>query len=190
MSDSSLPDDLVDRDESGTIVLMVLDGLGGLPNDQGRTELESAHTPNLDALARGASVGMFEPVGPGVTPGSGPAHLALFGYDPLEYAIGRGILSGLGVGFDLKAGDVAFRLNLASLDDQGRITDRRAGRPSDAEGRRIVAKVRDELDATRSRRFQLVPSRLKTPENRGIEQRIGGAPVTSLTPEMIRRTEY
>jgi len=146
MSDSSLPDDLVDRDESGTIVLMVLDGLGGLPNDEGRTELEAARTPNLDALARSASVGVFEPVGPGVTPGSGPAHLALFGYDPLEYAIGRGILSGLGVGFDLKAGDVAFRLNLASLDDQGRITDRRAGRPSDAEGRRIVAKVRDQID--------------------------------------------
>ena len=145
MSDFSLPDDLVDRNESGTIVLMVLDGLGGLPNEKGRTELESAHTPNLDALARSASVGVFEPVGAGVTPGSGPAHLALFGYDPLRYAIGRGILSALGVGYELQAGDVAFRLNLASLDGEGRITDRRAGRPSDAEGQRIVAKVRDRI---------------------------------------------
>ncbi len=145
MSPFSLPDDVVARDEQGTIVLMVLDGLGGLPNEQGRTELEAAETPHLDALARRSSVGVFEPVAPGVTPGSGPAHLALFGYDPLRYSIGRGTLSALGVGYDLEAGDVAFRLNLASLDGEGRITDRRAGRPSDAEGRRVVEKVRDAL---------------------------------------------
>ena len=146
MSDFSLPDDLVAHDESGNIVLMVLDGLGGLPNADGLTELEAARTPHLDEIARTASVGVFDPVGPGVTPGSGPAHLALFGYDPLHYAIGRGTLSALGVGFDLQAGDVAFRLNLASLDAEGRITDRRAGRPPDVEGRRIVEKVRDAID--------------------------------------------
>jgi 2,3-bisphosphoglycerate-independent phosphoglycerate mutase len=133
------PDDLVHRDGGGTILMVVMDGLGGLPHPAtGLTELETARTPNLDAVASGASLGMTVPVAPGVTPGSGPAHLALFGYDPVKHAIGRGALSALGVGFDLLPGDVAVRLNLATLDQDGRVVDRRAGRPSDAEGRRIV----------------------------------------------------
>lgn len=142
-----LPDDLVLRDADTTIVLLVLDGVGGLADpDSGRTELEAARTPNLDALAGRSSLGMLLPVAPGVTPGSGPGHLALFGYDPTEYLVGRGALSALGVGFDLAQGDVAVRLNLATLDDAGRIVDRRAGRPSDEEGRRIVERLKGETD--------------------------------------------
>ena len=138
-----LPDDLVLRDAKGTILLVVLDGLGGLPREAGLriTELEDARTPNLDALARRSSLGMICPVAPGVTPGSGPGHLALFGYDPVEHLVGRGALSALGVGFDLAPGDLAVRLNLATLDAGGVVVDRRAGRPADAEGRRIAERL-------------------------------------------------
>lgn len=147
MSPVRLPDDLVERGVEGKkIVLFVLDGVGGLPHpDTGLTELETAHTPHLDALASRSSLGASIPVSPGIAPGSGPGHLSLFGYDPLEYVIGRGALSALGVGFDLRVGDLAARLNLATLDGEGRIRDRRAGRPSDDEGRRIVEKVRNRL---------------------------------------------
>ncbi len=141
------PDALADRGVEGKkIVLFVLDGLGGLPHpDTGLTELETARTPNLDALAAESSLGALVPVLPGITPGSGPGHLALFGYDPVEYVVGRGALSALGVGFDLKAGDLAARLNLATLDQEGLVQDRRAGRPSDAIGRRVVDKLRDGI---------------------------------------------
>jgi 2,3-bisphosphoglycerate-independent phosphoglycerate mutase len=143
----ALPDDLVEHGES-RIVLVVMDGLGGLPDpESGRTELETASTPNLDRLARASAVGMLEPVGPGISPGSGPGHLALFGYDPVRWNIGRGVLSALGVGFDLREGDVAARLNFATLDAEGRVVDRRAGRPSDAENRRLVERLRAEVPA-------------------------------------------
>ena len=147
MADISLPDDLALRDvDGGTIIMVVLDGLGGLPHpDTGRTELESASTPNLDALAGRSSLGMMMPVAEGVTPGSGPGHLSLFGYDPVTSVIGRGVLSALGVGFDLRPGDVAARVNLATVDDEGIVTDRRAGRPSDEDGRGVVEKVRAAL---------------------------------------------
>jgi 2,3-bisphosphoglycerate-independent phosphoglycerate mutase len=139
---TTLPDDLAEN-AGGRIVLLVLDGLGGLPDpDSGRTELESAATPNLDRLARRAALGLMEPVGPGITPGSGPGHLGLFGYDPLRWNIGRGVLSGLGVGFELMEGDIAVRLNFATLDAAGRITDRRAGRPDDDENRRLIDRLR------------------------------------------------
>ncbi|MGH7464324.1 MAG: 2,3-bisphosphoglycerate-independent phosphoglycerate mutase, partial [Longimicrobiales bacterium] len=141
------PDMLV-QDEGGRIVLLVLDGLGGLPHPEtGLTELEAAATPNLDRLARGAALGMHLPVGQGISPGSGPGHLSLFGYDPIKYNIGRGVLSALGVGFAVKPGDIAIRLNFASLDAEGRITDRRAGRPSDEENRRLVTKLQENVAA-------------------------------------------
>jgi 2,3-bisphosphoglycerate-independent phosphoglycerate mutase len=142
-----IPDDLVEHAES-RIVFLVLDGLGGLPHPEtGKTELETAATPNLDRLARRSALGLHQPVGPGISPGSGPGHLALFGYEPLRWSIGRGVLSALGVGFDLREGDVAVRLNFATVDAEGRVTDRRAGRPSDEENRRLVEKLRAGVTA-------------------------------------------
>jgi len=149
MSDVSLAHSLAFHgDGGGTIIMLVMDGLGGLPHpDTGRTELESAATPHLDALAARSSLGMLAPVGNGITPGSGPGHLALFGNDPVESMIGRGVLSALGVGFELHQGDVAARLNLATVDPDGIVTDRRAGRPSDEDGRRVIETVRKNLRA-------------------------------------------
>ena len=147
MTADQLPDSLANTVAgAGSIVLVVMDGLGGLPHpDTGRTELESASTPNLDALAASGSLGMLDLVAPGITPGSGPGHLSLFGYDPIESLIGRGVLSALGVGFELERGDIAARVNLATVSQDGTVTDRRAGRPSDAEGRRIVEAVQNSL---------------------------------------------
>jgi len=111
------------------IVLLIMDGLGGLPLEPGgKTELETACTPNLDALAGKSILGLTQPAGPGITVGSGPGHLAIFGYDPIEYEIGRGALEALGVDFELGPDDVAARGNFCSVDEKGIITDRRAGR--------------------------------------------------------------
>ncbi len=120
------------REENGSkIVLLVADGLGGLPPEPGgKTELESARTPHLDACAREGVCGLSVPVLPGITPGSGPGHLGLFGYDPLEYRIGRGILEALGINFSVGPRDVATRGNFCTVDAAGLITDRRAGRPT------------------------------------------------------------
>ena len=111
------------------IVVLSLDGLAGLPRPEtGRSELETARLPNLGALAAESACGLIRHVAPGITPGSGPGHLGLFGYDPLRYQVGRGVLEALGIEFDLRAGDVAARGNFCTVDGLGRITDRRAGR--------------------------------------------------------------
>ena len=125
------------------IILLVMDGLGGLPGSEGLTELEAAHTPNLDALAEEGISGLSTPVGPGITPGSGPGHLGLFGYNPLDWDIGRGVLEALGIDFDLGPDDLAARGNFCTVDrETGFITDRRAGRIASEIGVRLVEKLR------------------------------------------------
>jgi 2,3-bisphosphoglycerate-independent phosphoglycerate mutase len=123
------------------ILLVVIDGLGGMADRAHGTELEEAATPNLDRLAAEGVTGLLEPVGPGITPGSGPGHLALFGYDPLSFVLGRGALSAAGLGIELRPGDVAARGNLCTLDAAGNVVDRRAGRISDEEARRVVSSL-------------------------------------------------
>ncbi len=128
MISSEVVRDLVVKADT-KIVLVVMDGLGGLPHPgSGLTELETARTPNMDKLAGRGMLGLTDPIGQGITPGSGPAHLALFGYDTFKYQIGRGAVAAFGIGFDMCGGDVAVRINFATIDENGEITDRRAGR--------------------------------------------------------------
>jgi 2,3-bisphosphoglycerate-independent phosphoglycerate mutase len=125
------------------MTLLILDGLGGLPLvPGGKTELEIASTPHLDALAGKSALGLTIPVGPGITPGSGPGHLAIFGYDPIMYEIGRGALEALGVDFELGPEDVAARGNFCSVDSAGVLTDRRAGRIPTEESRKLINLLR------------------------------------------------
>ncbi|MEX2559477.1 MAG: 2,3-bisphosphoglycerate-independent phosphoglycerate mutase [Pirellulales bacterium] len=125
------------------IVMLVADGLGGCPLEPGGlTELETARTPNLDALAKVGVLGGSIPVKPGITPGSGPGHLGLFGYDPLKYVIGRGALEATGIGFELGENDVAARGNFCTLDADGKIIDRRAGRIASEASAELVSKLR------------------------------------------------
>jgi len=153
------------RPAQSKILWLVLDGLGGLPHpDTGKSELETARTPNLDALASQSALGLTMPVGYGVTPGSGPGHLALFGYDPLQFDIGRGVLEATGIGFQLGPNDVAARGNFCTLDAAGRISDRRAARIPTQQSAAIVERLRaitiDGLDLfvepVREHRFVLV----------------------------------
>jgi 2,3-bisphosphoglycerate-independent phosphoglycerate mutase len=133
--------DLAEKNAS-KIVMLVADGLGGLPMEAGgKTELEAAATPNLDRLAARGTSGSSVPVLPGITPGSGPGHLGLFGYDPLEFKIGRGALEATGIGFELGPDDVAARGNFCTLDAEGLITDRRAGRIPSEESFKVVERL-------------------------------------------------
>lgn len=132
------------RTNTTKMVLLIMDGLGGLATGiGGLTELETARTPHLDALARTGMVGLMHPIGMGITPGSGPGHLGLFGYDPLKYVIGRGVLEAVGIGEKLTDKDVAARGNFCTVDENGVITDRRAGRISTQECTRMVEMIRD-----------------------------------------------
>jgi 2,3-bisphosphoglycerate-independent phosphoglycerate mutase len=125
------------------VVLLSLDGLGGLPRPEtGRSELETARLPNLSALATASACGLLRHVAPGITPGSGPGHLGLFGYDPLVFQVGRGVLEALGIEFDLRAGDVAARGNFCTVDAAGLIADRRAGRIATEECVRLTERLR------------------------------------------------
>lgn len=128
------------------IVMLILDGLGGLPNGDGKTELEAANTPNLDRLAAASDLGLSLPVAAGVSPGSGPGHLALFGYNPIEFPVGRGVLSALGVGFELEQSDLAARINFATKDSEGKISDRRAGRIPTEEASKLVDEINEKLE--------------------------------------------
>jgi 2,3-bisphosphoglycerate-independent phosphoglycerate mutase len=132
------------------LALVVLDGLGDIATkEQGfLTPLEAAKTPNLDKLAKTGAQGRMIPVAPGITPGSGPGHLGLFGYDPVEYQVGRGVIEALGLGMDLKAGDVAARANFCTLDEKGIVTDRRAGR--------VKTEITQELCDLLSRKIQKI----------------------------------
>ncbi len=132
---------------TGKMVLAVLDGLGDVATrDQGYvTPLEAAITPNLDALSKDSAQGRMLPMAPGITPGSGPGHLGLFGYDPLEYQVGRGVIEALGLGMELKPGDVAARANFCTLNDKGIVTDRRAGRIETAVCEKLCAMLADKV---------------------------------------------
>ena len=141
MIEHELLRDLAEKNTT-KIVMLVADGLGGLPLEAGgKTELETASTPNLDRLAGRGTSGSSIPVLPGITPGSGPGHLGLFGYDPLEYRIGRGALEATGIGFELGPDDVAARGNFCTLDAAGRISDRRAGRIPSEESFAVVERL-------------------------------------------------
>lgn len=127
------------------VVLVVLDGLGDMGGPGGKTPLEAAVKPNLDRVAREGVSGLHDPIGPGITPGSGPAHIGLFGYHPLRYTIGRGVLDTAGTDFHFDPGDLASRLNFATLASDGTLADRRAGRIGDDEGARVTARLRSAI---------------------------------------------
>jgi len=147
------------------IIMLVMDGLGGLPMEAGGlTELETAVTPNMDRLAQDGVLGQTVPIANGITPGSGPAHLSLFGYDPVQFEVGRGVLEAIGVGMYVNKGDVAARGNFCTVDANGVITDRRAGRIPTDEAAKIVEKlkaitlpgVKVEVNHVKEHRFAIV----------------------------------
>jgi 2,3-bisphosphoglycerate-independent phosphoglycerate mutase len=157
MDPTLLVEELVEKSKS-KILLLVMDGLGDLPDPAtGLTPLEAAKTPHLDAIAPKASMGLSHPIARGVTPGSGPSHMSLFGYDPLASRIGRGVLEALGIGLTMGPNDLAFRANFASMDAGGNITDRRAGRIPTEKNEQLVAKLNDELGEIEGCRAHVYP---------------------------------
>jgi len=140
------------------LVIVVIDGVGGLPV-RGKTELEAAKIPNLDRLASKAICGLIDPVGYGITPGSGPSHLALFGYDPIRYEIGRGVMEALGIGIPLTKDDLAARGNFATVDAKGIIVDRRAGRIATEKNREICEFLGKEVKEVEGVRVSIYPGK-------------------------------
>jgi len=178
------------------IVLLIIDGLGGLPHPQtGRTELETADMPNLDQLATEAICGVIDPVSPGITPGSAPGHLALFGYDPFSYNIGRGVLEAVGVDFPLESQDVAVRGNFCVIDEAGLVADRRAGRLSTEKCAElcqlldglVIENVKIFVSPVKEHRFMVVfrGEGLAPDVTDSDPQQIGAAPksITALNPQ-------
>lgn len=138
-------DSLVEKNNT-KIIFLIMDGLGGLPMPGGElTELETAFTPHMDALAKKSLCGLLDPVGYGITPGSGPAHFALFGYDPIKTNVGRGLLSATGVDFPMTPRDVFMRVNFATIDKEGRLVDRRAGRIPTEEAERLCRTLQEKV---------------------------------------------
>jgi 2,3-bisphosphoglycerate-independent phosphoglycerate mutase len=184
------------------IVMLVMDGLGGLPDPPtGKTELETARLPNFDALAAKGICGLADPIAPGITPGSGPGHLALFGYDPVKCEIGRGALEATGIDVELKHGDIAARGNFCTVDEKGVITDRRAGRIS-TEKSTELCKLLDGMSIdgvdikvypVREHRFVIVFSgeKLEAEITESDPSRIGIAPlkITAIKPEAKRMAD-
>jgi 2,3-bisphosphoglycerate-independent phosphoglycerate mutase len=143
--DQEILNSLIIKNDS-KIIYLIMDGLGGLPAEAGgKTELETAKTPNMDKLAEQGILALLDPIGHGMTPGSGPAHLSLFGYDPIEDNVGRGILSALGVDFAVTGKDVCARLNFCTLDADGNVTDRRAGRIASEINERLCKKIKESV---------------------------------------------
>lgn len=157
--DNSILDQLAVKNDS-KIVFLILDGISGLaiPGKAG-TEMQVANLPNFDRLASESVCGVMDPVFPGITPGSGPAHFALFGYDPIKFNIGRGVLSAAGVGFELTDRDLAARLNFCSVDQDGNVTDRRAGRIASEIGVRLCEKIQSEIKLPPEYEFFILPEK-------------------------------
>ena len=149
----------ITRSTQTKIIMLVVDGLGGLPHAKtGKSELETAKTPNLDRLAKESECGLTTPVGPGITPGSGPGHMSLFGYDPVKYLVGRGVLEALGIDIELQENDVAARGNLCTVDSEGILLDRRAGRMPTEESASVI-KLLNEIEEISALRFSVYPGR-------------------------------
>jgi 2,3-bisphosphoglycerate-independent phosphoglycerate mutase len=140
------------------LVMVVIDGIGGLPV-QGKTELEAAKIPNLDRLASKAICGLIDPISYGITPGSGPSHLALFGYDPFRHEIGRGVMEALGIGLELTKDDLTARGNFATIDETGIIVDRRAGRISTEKNQEICQFLQNEIKEVDGVRISIYPGK-------------------------------
>ncbi len=157
--DNSILDKLTIEHDS-KIIFLIMDGLGGLtmPGKAG-TELQVANTPNLDALAKEGICGLIDPIMPGVTPGSGPAHFGLFGYDPVKYNIGRGVLSAAGIEFDLTHRDLAARVNFCTVDEKGNVVDRRAGRIPTEINARLCKKVLSRIKVPQGYEFFFLPEK-------------------------------
>ena len=134
----------ISRTSPSKIVFLIIDGVGGLPHPEtGKTELESARKPNLSRIARDSLCGLIDPISPGITPGSAPGHLAIFGYDPIKYSIGRGVVEALGIDLELKPEDITARGNFCTVDDKGIIIDRRAGRVSTDKSTELCRSLND-----------------------------------------------